>query len=357
MTCLEQENLNYPLFNFVEPFDFEALGFGDTLLREIIRTAAFQRLRGVHFLGGIDYLLVPAPNGVRGNFRHTRYQHRLGVARLATMYCDDNDLDIRERHLVILAALLHDIGHPPLSHSLEPVFKECFGLEHHGATGLIISGRAPLGREIYTILRAFQIDVERLIALISGHDDIYDGFFAGPINFDTIEGILRTQTYAEPRLNIPGPEAVLSAAMRRAHDADKKLVDEFWGYKNLVYQRIIYSPMGILADLACQSCMRAHINDMSPDDYYTTENQLFRKLPGLFALLRSRDFALQFKEESDEWLRFRAREFFVNEDGNFYAHEDTKRYCYSHVQRQLPLKRRQSVAGGTWQLELFDEGN
>src|ERR1700744_6234872 len=99
---LEQENLHYHAFNFVDPFDLESLGFGDTLLREVIATPAFQRLRVIHFLGGIDFLLVPAPNGAKGNIRHTRYQHSLGVARLATIYCDYNGLGFDERHLVTL---------------------------------------------------------------------------------------------------------------------------------------------------------------------------------------------------------------------------------------------------------------
>jgi HD superfamily phosphohydrolase len=97
---------------------------GDPLFAELVATPAFQRLKSIRFLGGIDYLLVRAPNGAKGNIRYTRYQHSLGVARLALLYCEERGLSFSERRMIWVAALLHDVGHAPLSHSLEPVFQE-----------------------------------------------------------------------------------------------------------------------------------------------------------------------------------------------------------------------------------------
>ena len=142
----------------------------DQLFAELVSTSAFQRLKSIRFLGGIDYCLIRSPNGIKGNIRYTRYQHSLGVVRLAVGYSEMQALSFSDHRLVYVAALLHDIGHAPLSHSLEPVFAEVFGLEHHRATENVISGREPIGRDIYSILRRHGVDVERVIAIIAGKE-------------------------------------------------------------------------------------------------------------------------------------------------------------------------------------------
>ena len=183
-------------YDFSKPIDLASWGIEDPFFLEIISTEAVQRLHSIRFLGGIDYVLVQNPNGVWGNTRYTRYQHSLGVARLSLMYSRACKLADYDRRLIFAAALLHDVGHAPLSHSLEPVFKETFGIEHHQATRDIIAGRVSIGRSLSKVLRRYGIDIERVAALISGEDANFHSFFSGPINFDTIEGILRTRALA-----------------------------------------------------------------------------------------------------------------------------------------------------------------
>lgn len=180
---MQQLVLEYPLFS------------------ALVGTVAFRRLNEIRFLGGIDYLIVRSPNGAPNNVRYTRYQHSLGVARLALMYGRACELSSTDQHVILAAALLHDVGHAPLSHSLEPAFLELFGIDHHQATRDIIRGHVPLGRELYKLLREHQVDVDRLTSIIEGRDDGFHGFFSGPINFDTIEGILRTKNYAQSTPN------------------------------------------------------------------------------------------------------------------------------------------------------------
>lgn len=90
----------------------------DETLQTIIDTASFQRLRRVKQLS-CSYIF-PSTN-------HTRYEHSLGVMQLACMFFDTIKKDFKKFNLsekrieflrlhIKLAALLHDVGHPPFSH-------------------------------------------------------------------------------------------------------------------------------------------------------------------------------------------------------------------------------------------------
>ena len=78
---------------------------------------------------------------------HSRFSHALGAMELAGRVYDalaahDPDLLVNEisspdRRLIRAAALLHDIGHPPFSHSAEGLFEE--GLDHEGMTQRLLA--------------------------------------------------------------------------------------------------------------------------------------------------------------------------------------------------------------------------
>jgi HD superfamily phosphohydrolase/tRNA A-37 threonylcarbamoyl transferase component Bud32 len=90
-------------------------------VKSIIDTYEFQRLRGIRQLGPTIFVF-PGAN-------HTRYEHSLGAYYLSLKYierlvnlsyfrdlCDPLEENIR---LIVLSALLHDIGHYPYSHLIE----------------------------------------------------------------------------------------------------------------------------------------------------------------------------------------------------------------------------------------------
>jgi HD superfamily phosphohydrolase len=85
----------------------------------LIDHAAFQRLRFIKQAGFID-LAFPGGN-------HTRYAHSLGAMHMATRIFDNifpidtlhAETRARFRQALRLAALCHDMGHGPLSHSSE----------------------------------------------------------------------------------------------------------------------------------------------------------------------------------------------------------------------------------------------
>lgn len=86
----------------------------DNWIKPFISSANFQRQRNIKQLGLTDWIF---PGAV-----HTRFNHGLGCCYIASQIVNKLGLDISERQLVILACLLHDIGHGPFSHTFEDVF-------------------------------------------------------------------------------------------------------------------------------------------------------------------------------------------------------------------------------------------
>ncbi|NOR48709.1 MAG: HD domain-containing protein [Methanosarcinaceae archaeon] len=88
------------------------------LENKIIDSPYFQRLRNIRQLGLLDYVFPGA--------LHNRFNHSLGVMHIADKMVTSlqeknyNILD-NKRELIRMAALLHDIGHYPLSHLVESV--------------------------------------------------------------------------------------------------------------------------------------------------------------------------------------------------------------------------------------------
>lgn len=324
----------------LQPYDYmqpvaKSNASDDPLFHELVATAAFSRLADIRFLGGIDYFLVRYPNGAPGNRRYTRMQHSLGVARLAKLYAEVKGLSQKEGRLAWAAALLHDVGHAPLSHTLEGAFKRAFGIDHHIAGADIILGRSPHGREITDILLAYGLDPEEVLAIASGEQDRFDGFFNGPINFDTIEGILRSWMYVRPHPNMLSPEKVVLASIHRATPADMRTVDNFWEYKDYAYRFIVRSEFGVASDYLCEAIVSSNILCLERNDYFLTEKQIFRKIPDLKKLLLNFELRSRATHNEKKEIAYKARLFSVDHRFDFYSRNDKARYTQRKEDRVM----------------------
>lgn len=96
------------------------------IILELINSRELQRLRRIKQTGASMYTFHTA--------EHSRFSHSLGVYEIARRICDnfarnyatqeegDGLWDDRNRLVVLCAALLHDVGHGPYSHTFEKIF-------------------------------------------------------------------------------------------------------------------------------------------------------------------------------------------------------------------------------------------
>lgn len=142
-------------------------------VRSVIDHPHFQRLRRVRQLGP-TWLVYPGAT-------HTRFEHSLGVygttvAYMRSLLADPNIASMLSEEdvvTVLMAALLHDVGHYPFAHSLEALhYKGRDTPRHEALAGDIVSGRlsglAPAKVSLARVLeREVGVDPQRVAALIA----------------------------------------------------------------------------------------------------------------------------------------------------------------------------------------------
>ncbi|AJD92414.1 hypothetical protein JMA_30970 [Jeotgalibacillus malaysiensis] len=129
----------------------------DQVIWDLVGTREFQRLRRIRQLG-TTYLTFHGAE-------HSRFNHSLGVYEIIRRIVDDvfasrPEWDHSERLLCLCAALLHDLGHGPFSHSFEKVFD----LDHEDFTQEIILGHTEVNQVLSKVSPDFPQKVADVIA-------------------------------------------------------------------------------------------------------------------------------------------------------------------------------------------------
>lgn len=155
--------------------------------KEIINHPAFQRLRRIQQLS-LTSMVYPGAI-------HTRFEHSLGVMQFATLLYDAivnndenekilkdklsyNEVGLKkDKQLIRLAALLHDVGHAPFSHATEEIMpiNDQTGkpYRHEDYTTAIIKGPLKEAIENHQINKTnYNITAEEVAALIEGNVEI-----------------------------------------------------------------------------------------------------------------------------------------------------------------------------------------
>lgn len=178
---------NDPVYGFIS--------IPQEIIFDVIEHPYFQRLRRIKQLG-MTHLVYPGA-------LHTRFHHVLGAMHLmskavATIRRKGHEISDKEEQGVLLAILLHDIGHGPFSHALEHDI--VVGVSHEEISGFFIDQLSKeFGGELDIALTIFnnkhpkkflhqlvssQLDMDRMDYL--NRDSFYTGVSEGIIGSDRI---------------------------------------------------------------------------------------------------------------------------------------------------------------------------
>jgi len=145
----------------------------DGVTQDLLGTPELNKLSHIKQLG-LAHLVFPGAH-------HTRFEHSLGASHVAGLMAESLDLGARDRATVEVAAMLHDVGHGPYSHTLEHILQERGGMDHMSVTEGIILGDYDVlleGEEtsvenreaIPDILTRHGLDPVQIASLIRGPD-------------------------------------------------------------------------------------------------------------------------------------------------------------------------------------------
>ncbi|CAH1000737.1 hypothetical protein LEM8419_01859 [Neolewinella maritima] len=182
----KQKILNDPVYGFI------SIPYG--ILFDLVEHPYFQRLRNIKQVSLTHYVYPGA--------LHTRFHHALGALHLmqqavASLRAKGVKINKREAEAVMIAILLHDIGHGPFSHTLENTLIDA----HHEALSLLFmqrlneafDGRLKLAIKVFRgkykkhflhQLVSGQLDMDRLDYL--NRDSYFTGVAEGVIGYDRI---------------------------------------------------------------------------------------------------------------------------------------------------------------------------
>ena len=178
---------NDPIYGFI--------GIPSTRIFNLIEDPYFQRLRRISQMG-LSYLVYPGAH-------HTRFHHALGSMHLMqkaiqVLRSKSVGITLEEEEGLLIAILLHDIGHGPFSHAMENSIVEDISHEHisllfmkelnqrfNGSLTLaikIFQGKYP--KKFLNQLVSSQLDMDRMDYL--KRDSFYTGVAEGSINAERL---------------------------------------------------------------------------------------------------------------------------------------------------------------------------
>lgn len=153
----------------------------DPMGKELMDAPRMQRLRRIHQLGS-GALVYPGAN-------HTRFEHSLGAYHLAGVAARALRLSEGERLTVQAAAMLHDVGHGPFSHTADPLYRDHLKKTHEEVSVEVVGTKA-----ISDALARHGVDPAEVAQLIRGEGALSD-LVSGGLDVDRMDYLVRDAHY------------------------------------------------------------------------------------------------------------------------------------------------------------------
>ena len=208
----------------------------ELMIMELIDTIAFQRLRRIKQLGPASLLFHGAES--------SRFTHSIGVfyiARKIYQRLIENKSSFRENKFVLYgAALLHDLGHGPLSHTSESIFDH----NHEEWSQNLVRNYSPIN----TILKKYDLELPRQIGELFESKQLFSQplktLISSEIDCDRLDYLLRDSYNTGTKYGLVDLERIISG-LTFAPDGNIAIkpkgviaIEHFLVLRNLMYRTI-----------------------------------------------------------------------------------------------------------------------
>ena len=205
----------------------------------------FQRLRRIRQLGG-DFQVYPTAE-------HSRFSHSLGVYEIVRrMVTEVKSLCVElteyKKVCVMLAGLLHDVGHGPFSHAFEHITNH----SHEEYTAKIILGNTELNAILRNVSEKLPQDIVSIIQH-THENDILNQIVSGQLDADRMDYLLRDSYFTATSYGQFDLERILrTMRVRKTAEGRKVIVVKYTGIHSVedyimaryqMYWQVYYHPV------------------------------------------------------------------------------------------------------------------
>ena len=165
----------------------------DELITALLDTVEMQRLHRIKQLG-FSYLVYPGAN-------HTRFEHSLGTYHLMNLILDRFAIAREREQELRVASLIHDVGHGPYSHVIEPLIKKFTGKSHEDIEDILFShdedkDEGGESTHIADVIAKYHLDGHKILGFIKGDaKGAFSKILNGEIDIDKMDYLVRDSFY------------------------------------------------------------------------------------------------------------------------------------------------------------------
>lgn len=225
----------------------------DQLIWDLVKTREFQRLRRIKQLGTLYLSFHTA--------EHSRFGHSLGVYEIVRRMIDEtfegrDAWNNEDRPLALCAALLHDLGHGPFSHSFEKIFNT----DHEAFTQEIITGNTEVNEVLSRVSATFPQQVADVIN--KTHDNkLVISMISSQIDADRMDYLQRDAYFTGVSYGAFDMERILRL-MRPSKDevlikeSGMHAVENFIMSRYQMYWQIYFHPVSRGGEVLLNNCLK-----------------------------------------------------------------------------------------------------
>lgn len=226
----------------------------DRLIWTLINTPEFQRLRRIRQLG-TSYLTFHGAE-------HSRFSHSLGVYEITRRIISQferggyEDWPREESLVALCAALLHDLGHGPFSHSIE----EAFDMDHEEWTCRILLGDTEVNR----VLEEAETGLAERVASVIRKDyekPIVVNLVSSPLDADRMDYLLRDAYFTGVNYGTIDVDRILR--MLRPHngrvvvkESGMHAIEDYLMARYQMYWQVYFHPVTRSSDIVLRQIFR-----------------------------------------------------------------------------------------------------